>query len=157
LSAFKQTRLGGKLQVVKKNQVKKGIVFGLLIVFIITVLPSLTLELNSFSSAEDSSFILKWTATTGVSVSSGITPLCFDINHDGNMEVFVSGDCSPNSDKIYCIYGNNGTVKWSRTLQYSISSHCPMEIYDLNNDGKYEIIQPGPNALQVLHAEDGTI
>jgi hypothetical protein len=102
-------------------------------------------------------FVLKWTATTGVSVTSGITPLAVDINHDGIMEIFVSGDREPNADKIYCFNGNSGKLIWVSTLPYSISTHCPMEIYDLNNDGKYEIIQPGPNALQVLHAEDGSL
>ncbi len=102
-------------------------------------------------------FVLKWTATTGVSVTSGINPLAVDINHDGIMEIFVSGDRDPNTDKIYCFNAKSGTLIWASTLDYSITTHCPMEIYDLNNDDKYEIIQPGPNALQVLHAEDGSL
>jgi len=104
-----------------------------------------------------SDFTTKWTYASGLTVDDSIGPLAVDVDHDGKMEVFVSGDLSPSPDKVFCLDGTNGAVKWSATLQYSIVPHNPMEIYDLDNDGNYELIQPGPNALQVLNAEDGTI
>ena len=32
-----------------------------------------------------------------------------------------------------------------------------MEIYDINNDHRYEIIQPSPNGMEVIHADDGSL
>ena len=132
----------------KKKQILKAIVVLMLLI---------PVGYGNLIVAGSTPIVLKWTATIGITVSSGITPLAVDINNDGIMEIFVSGDRSPSDDKIYCFDGNTGKLKWTSTLAYSIGPHCPMEIYDLDKDGKYEIIQPGPNALQVLNAEDGSL
>ena len=108
------------------------------------------------ASADNTPFILKWNYATGLSTSGGIGPLAVDVTGDGIMEIFVSGD-NASGDKIFCFYGNNGTLKWSSTTPYSIVPHNPMEIYDLNNDGIPELVQPSPNGMMVYHANNGIL
>jgi outer membrane protein assembly factor BamB len=105
--------------------------------------------------ADDPPFVLKWSYPAGISVGGEIGPLAVDINNDGIMEIFVSGDGTP--DKIYCFNGNNGSILWSITPYYSIVPHNPMEIYDLDNDGTYELVQPSPSGIMVYNAEDGSL
>jgi hypothetical protein len=127
------------------------------IIIIPVVLILVSLSYSNIANAEDPPFVLKWTYSTSQDASGGIGPLAVDINNDGIMEIFACGDNNPSSDKIYCISGNNGALRWSTTLPYSTVAHNPMEIYDLDNDGDYELIQPSPSGLMVLNAEDGTL
>ena len=106
--------------------------------------------------ADDPPFVLKWTSVAGCIVYD-VSPLVVDVDNNGVMEVFVSGPLASGVSKIFCFYGNNGTVKWSVTSPYGLTGHNPMLIYDLNNDDKYELIQPSPNGLEVFHADTGAI
>jgi outer membrane protein assembly factor BamB len=103
----------------------------------------------------ENSLSLKWSYQSGCRFGSGLGPLAVDVTGDGIPEVFAAGDRSPSPDKIFCFDGKTGTLRWAKTLRLSIAPHCPMDIYDINNDGDYEIIQPGPNGMQVLRAQDG--
>ena len=100
---------------------------------------------------------LKWTYDTGLTFSGGIGPLTADVNKDGKMEIFASGDYTNSGDKIFCFNGNTGAVIWSIKPSYQIVPHNPMEIYDLNKDGIPELIQPSPNGIMVYHANNGTL
>jgi outer membrane protein assembly factor BamB len=113
--------------------------------------------LMAFTAEAQQSFTLKWSRSTGLSFGTGIGPLAVDVTGDGIPEVFVSGDRGTTGDKIYCLDGRTGAVRWVKTLTYSIQPHCPMMIYDVNGDGQYEILQGGPNGMEALHAESGNV
>jgi hypothetical protein len=106
--------------------------------------------------SEDPPFVLKWSYNTGQTPSGGLGPLAVDINSDGIKEIFVNGATSA-KDKIFCFNGKTGALIWSNTLQYAIAPHNPMMIYDLQNNGDYEIIQPSPSGMMVFHAENGAL
>jgi hypothetical protein len=111
---------------------------------------------STFVRADDQPFVLKWSTFTNV-IDYDVSPLAVDVNHDGVMEVFVSGPLGGGGNKIFCLYGNNGTVKWSVNSQFGLAGHNPMLIYDLNKDGKYELVQPCPSGLEVLDADTGAL
>jgi len=126
----------------------------LLKIFIIIIITPI--GVSNLVKADDQPFVLKWSYTTGCDVYN-VHPLAVDVTGDGVMEVFVSGRIPSASDKAFCFYGDTGIVKWSADLQFSLGGHNPMEIYDLDNDGNFELIQPSPNGLEVLNAEDGSV
>jgi len=124
---------------------------------IIMIMLIVSLQYNYTVRSDDSLLKLKWTYDTGLTFSGGIGPLATDINKDGKMEIFVSGDYTNTADKIFCFNGNTGAVIWSIKPSYQIVPHNPMEIYDLNKDGIPELIQPSPNGIMVYHANNGTL
>ncbi|MBE3136371.1 MAG: hypothetical protein IMZ43_03120, partial [Thermoplasmata archaeon] len=77
--------------------------------------------------ADDPPFVLKWTYNSGCIVYH-VSPLAVDVDNNGVMEVFVSGPLESGQSKIFCFYGNNGTVKWSITSPYGLTGHNPMLI-----------------------------
>lgn len=109
----------------------------------------------SFSASAQQAFTLKWSRSTGLTFGTGIAPLAVDVTGDGIPEVFASGDHGTTGDKVYCLDGRTGAVRWQKTLVYSIQPHCPMMIYDINGDGHLELIQGGPNGMETMRADNG--
>jgi outer membrane protein assembly factor BamB len=109
----------------------------------------------SFTAGAQEAFTQKWSRSTGLTFGTGLAPLAVDVTGDGVPEVFASGAASSGPDKVYCLDGRTGAVRWVKSLYYSIQPHCPMMIYDINGDGKQEVIQGGPNGMEVLRADNG--
>jgi len=114
-------------------------------------------SLCTINTVNAASIALKWSRATGLRFGGGLGPLVVDVNNDGYPEVIASGDNSPNPDKMYCLNGRTGAVIWQITLPYSIAPHSLMEIYDLNKDGRPEIVQAGPNGMMVFRGDTGAL
>jgi len=89
-------------------------------------------------------------------------PVSFDIDGDGIHEVFIAGATEyPGSmdDEgiIVCINGSTGVEIWNKTIDRISSSHIPISIGDLDNDGTYELIHGRRKGTTARNCEDGSI
>lgn len=126
------------------------------IIVISFILLASSLPYIGFVHAENEAFVLKWSHAINFSVGFGIGPLAADINNDGIMEIFILSANGSNRE-ILCLTGSTGDLIWSITPGVYQVPHNPMELYDLNNNGDYELVVPSPGALSVYHAENGTL
>jgi hypothetical protein len=109
---------------------------------------------------------VKWLYDTGQSnYWETIHVAAHDIDMDGKMEIIVwaYGDRYGRGQKIHCI-AHNGTVKWTYTPPYAgWSTVAPVCIYDIDNDGKLEVItggffsRAGGNVVISIFSSNGTI
>jgi hypothetical protein len=109
--------------------------------------------------ATGGNFTLKWERNH--TISAAAPPVAADINDDGYMDIFVAGNDINTSSalgKIECINGKNGTVIWMKTWKIGYTDpHVTMELADLNNDGKLELIHSGDTRTYARYANNGTI
>jgi outer membrane protein assembly factor BamB len=133
---------------------KPTLKIGTILAIGIMMIPVFTGVVTNVNAA---SISLQWSVKTGLRFGGGLAPLAVDINGDKIPEIFAAGDNSPNADRMYCLDGRTGKVIWMKTLPLSIAPHSLMEIYDLNKDGQYEIVQSGPNGMMVFRANTGAL
>jgi hypothetical protein len=83
-----------------------------------------------------------------------------DLNLDGIPEIVVGTSGDP--DKLYAIYGNNGTLFWSRTVDTELKD--VLAIANISGDdypeviiGTYNTYDPEVNYLYAIHGNNGTI
>ncbi len=113
-----------------------------------------------FASAEDPPNItLKWTASVS---GGGEALLTYDaVPATAGEEVFhAGGPVQPSSTagSVRCLNGRTGAQIW-RTNIYGVGDTATMQMADVDNDGKMEILVAlqHPSGLYILNAEDGSI
>jgi len=90
-----------------------------------------------------------WSHSVGLNVES--TPALGDINGDNTLEVFFG--C--NDNKIYALYGQNGSLIWTVNMASGTSSAPALG--DIDGDGKLEVvIGSADDNLYTLNGEDGS-
>lgn len=109
-------------------------------------------DINSYGNMV--TFTKLWEYDCSQQQSGALGPLIADINNDGKMEILVAGDNTPDPDFLF-VLKNDGTLLWKKQLFFSTVGHNPLETFDLDGDGKLEIIVPSPNGMQVIKS-DGT-
>lgn len=113
---------------------------------------------------------IRWTSSVAPNVySRDISPLVFDTNSDGYMDIMYAGSpnglVSTNVGDIVCISGEDGDILWHFIgSDYGIthSNYCnyyyrALEAGDIDNDGKNEIINAGYFGVVCVNAEDGSL
>ncbi|MFX0100146.1 MAG: FG-GAP-like repeat-containing protein, partial [Candidatus Hodarchaeota archaeon] len=112
-----------------------------------------TREASGFSGTTGS---LAWSFPVGSQLIS--MPSIYDVDGDNECEViFGSGRLNRT---FFCLYGTNGSEKWSFFTDHRMGSQV---IYDVDNDGELEIILAGPNnsltgsKVYCLNAVNGSV
>ena len=111
------------------------------------------------SSGTGTSIALKWEKALNCSMDAGC--VAKDINGDGIMELFVAGaklDSNNTRMDVMCFEGDTGAVLWEKDLGYMghCSSHIPIFIADLNDDGNFEMVLSAHNHTFALNCRDGS-
>lgn len=76
----------------------------------------------------------------------------YDLDMDGQLDVFVNGSCNPSA---FCINGNTGVLTWSVT---SGGGDSPATIADIDHDNKPEVIfGTFSGQIRVLNGENGSL
>jgi outer membrane protein assembly factor BamB len=76
----------------------------------------------------------------------------YDLDSDGQLDVFVNGSCNPTA---FCIKGNTGVLTWSVA---SGGGDSPATIADMDADGKPEIVFGNfSGQVRILNGENGSL
>ncbi|MBK7669339.1 MAG: PQQ-binding-like beta-propeller repeat protein [Sphingobacteriaceae bacterium] len=76
----------------------------------------------------------------------------YDLDSDGQLDVFVNGSCNPTA---FCIKGNTGVLTWSVA---SGGGDSPATIAEMDADGKPEIVFGNfSGQVRILNGEDGSL
>jgi outer membrane protein assembly factor BamB len=76
----------------------------------------------------------------------------YDLDKDGQLDVFVNGSCNPTA---FCINGSTGALTWSVA---SGGGDSPATIADIDNDNKPEVIFGNfAGQIRVLNGENGSL
>ena len=99
-------------------------------------------------NAEDGS--VKWVYNIGGCGDVAVN--IYDLNMDGQLDVFVNGSCNPTA---FCINGNTGALTWSVA---SGGGDSPATIADIDADGFPEVIFGNfAGQLRILNGENGSL
>ncbi len=99
-------------------------------------------------NAEDGS--LKWSYNIGGCGDVAVN--IYDLNMDGQLDVFVNGSCNPTA---FCINGNTGALTWSVA---SGGGDSPATIADIDADGKPEVVFGNfSGQVRILNGENGSL
>lgn len=99
-------------------------------------------------NAEDGS--VKWIYDIGGCGDVAVN--IYDLNQDGQLDVFVNGSCNPTA---FCINGNTGALTWSVA---SGGGDSPATIADIDADNKPEVIfGTFSGQIRIVNGENGTI
>jgi outer membrane protein assembly factor BamB len=79
---------------------------------------------------------LKWSYRTYAPLWEA--PAMYDVDGDGWLDVIIASEVSNGSHTIFCLSGQNGTVKWIK--QFSSALYTTPSIGDVDNDGDNEIV-----------------
>jgi hypothetical protein len=104
-------------------------------------------------------FTLSWTSpATGISIDY-TCPVCYDVNNDGHMDIIYAGNAAGWSGlgRVICISGNGGSILWMYNLTRNVEGTRPIDLYDLKNDGRMEVIIPTYSGTVCLWAKNGTV
>ena len=132
-------------------------VLALSMVCLVFPLSSFAVEVNPFS--------VKWGVDLfsfpGVEdgFSTLVMPVTGDVVGDGWHEVFLSlGFDHDFGDEgiVFCLDGHDGSVIWSYYSDY-FGSHTCLELYDVDKDGRLELLATGYHHVVMFNAEDGSV
>ena len=103
-------------------------------------------------NGEDGSLVWKHTLPKrGAYTGTEATPVLYDINVDGYLDIFLSG----NNYKFYAINGPDGAVIWESQFQHFMRVMNP--VGDIDKDGKVEVLAVDNHAIVRLFEMDGTV
>ncbi len=93
----------------------------------------------------------KWNATIQMPVTQ-VVPAIGDLDNDGKCEIVVGSY----DHKVYCVYGLNGTTKWTYATGDQVTE--PPALGDVDSDGQMEVIVGSwDSKLYCLEGENGTL
>lgn len=93
---------------------------------------------------------LKWSYNIGGCGDVAVN--IYDLDMDGQLDVFVNGSCNPTA---FCIKGNTGVLTWSVA---SGGGDSPATIADIDHDNKPEVIFGNfAGQIKIVNGENGTI
>lgn len=93
---------------------------------------------------------LKWSYNIGG--CGDVAPNIYDLDKDGQLDVFVHGSCNPTA---FCFNGNTGALTWSVGTG---GGDSPATIADIDKDNKPEVVFGNfSGELRVLNGEDGSL
>ena len=93
---------------------------------------------------------LKWAYNIGGCGDVAVN--IYDLNMDGQLDVFVNGSCNPTA---FCFNGNTGALTWSVA---SGGGDSPATIADIDLDGKPEVVFGNfSGQIRVLNGENGSL
>jgi hypothetical protein len=81
----------------------------------------------------------------------GGAPNIADFDGDGQLEIGLAGDWN------YTVYGANGAVKWTLSIQEYSSGKTTSTTFDLDGDGKLEVIYADELWLRILDGVTGAV
>ncbi|WP_257456372.1 FG-GAP-like repeat-containing protein [Archangium lipolyticum] len=81
----------------------------------------------------------------------GGAPNIEDFDGDGQLEIGLAGDWN------YTVYGANGAVKWTLPIQEYSSGKTTSTTFDLDGDGKLEVIYADELWLRILDGVTGAV
>jgi len=90
---------------------------------------------------------------------TNVMPVTADVIGDNWNEIFLSlGYVHSISDEgaVFCLDGHTGEVLWSY-FSDNFGSHTCLELYDVDSDGKLELLATGYHHVVMFNAEDGSI
>ena len=87
----------------------------------------------------------------GTGEEAGGAPTVADFDADGEPEIGVAGST------LYTVFETDGTVKWQRNIQDGSSNMTGSTVFDLDGDGRFEVIYRDETALRIYRGEDGVV
>ncbi|MCJ7770742.1 hypothetical protein MUP37_04095 [Candidatus Bathyarchaeota archaeon] len=100
----------------------------------------------------------KW---AGYVAGGGLALVTADVlsEYDGEEVFHAGGPAQPSSTpgRVTCLSGTTGAVIWTTSI-YCIGDTATLQLADVNNDGRFEIIVTlqDPAGLYILNAENGS-
>ncbi|WNG24655.1 HYR domain-containing protein [Cystobacter fuscus] len=98
---------------------------------------------------------LLWTRdvyVTGHSAAGhGGPPTIADFDGDGQLEIGLPGDWN------YTVYGSDGTVKWSSSIQDYSSGRTASTTFDFEDDGRLEVVYADEAYLRIFDGATGEV
>ena len=87
----------------------------------------------------------------GVGDEAGGPPTVADFDADGEPEIGVAGSTQ------YAVFETDGTVMWQRATQDGSSNMTGSTVFDLDGDGRFEVIYRDETHLRIYRGSDGTV
>jgi chitodextrinase len=162
----------------ENNICKKGLVLGIIFLFVGTSFISIVVPIPAARSAEVLNWPLVWETdlipflppvTIGTYTwfdYSICMPVLCDVTGDGIQEVFITKGYSDttghgadglyNDGSVWCLNGATGAIIWHYAA-WNIGNHAVMSIHDLDGDGDKELLVCGYHNTTAFHAQNGQI
>ncbi|MGD2070079.1 MAG: PKD domain-containing protein, partial [Gemmatimonadota bacterium] len=95
---------------------------------------------------------LIWSAELpGAGAEAGGAPTVANVDGDPAPEIGVAGSTQ------YTVFEPDGSVKWQAPTQDGSSNMTGSTVFDLDGDGRFEVIYRDETALRIYRGEDGTV
>ena len=87
----------------------------------------------------------------GVGDEAGGAPTVANFDADPEPEIGVAGSTQ------YTVFEGDGTVKWQSTIRDASSNMTGSTVFDLDGDGRFEVVYRDEELLRVYRGDDGTV
>jgi len=114
--------------------------------------PEIVVVSRGYVRLHDSDGTLLWQSELpGAGAEAGGAPTVANFDADPEPEIGVAGSTQ------YTVFESDGSVKWQAPTQDGSSNMTGSTVFDLDGDGRYEVMYRDETRLRIYRGEDGTV